>query len=69
MSATAWWRFLRIVASQRPGGRPERTVYEITDAGRAEFVDRVRDLIASPRSPQSAFKTVSPCPVCRPARS
>jgi DNA-binding PadR family transcriptional regulator len=48
--------FLRVVASQRPSGRPERTVYEITDAGRAELVDWVRDLVANPQPRQSAFK-------------
>lgn len=48
--------FLRVVASQRPGGRPERTVYEITDAGRAELVEWVRDLVAHPQPRLSAFK-------------
>lgn len=48
--------FLRVVASQRSGGRPERTVYEITDAGRAELVDWVGDLLANPQPQQSAFK-------------
>jgi DNA-binding PadR family transcriptional regulator len=48
--------FLRVAASQRSGGRPERTVYEITDAGRAELVDWVADLVAHPQPRQSAFK-------------
>lgn len=48
--------FLRVAASQRPTGRPERTVYEITDAGRAELVDWVRDLVAKPQPRHSAFK-------------
>jgi DNA-binding PadR family transcriptional regulator len=40
--------FLRAVQSERQGGRPERTVYAITDAGRAEMVDWVRELVAVP---------------------
>jgi len=32
----------------REGRRPERTVYEITDAGRTEMTDWLTDLIASP---------------------
>ena len=34
--------------SVRQGGRPERTVYAITDAGRAELTDWVRELLADP---------------------
>jgi hypothetical protein len=32
----------------RDGRRPERTVYAITDAGRDEFMDNLRDLVRSP---------------------
>ncbi|GIF66938.1 PadR family transcriptional regulator [Asanoa ishikariensis] len=40
--------FVEPVQSERQGGRPERTVYRITDAGRAELVDWTRDLVAVP---------------------
>jgi len=34
--------------NERSGARPERTVYRITDDGRAEIVDWVRELVAEP---------------------
>lgn len=40
--------FIRAVQSERQGMRPERTVYEITDAGRAELTDWMRELIEVP---------------------
>jgi DNA-binding PadR family transcriptional regulator len=40
--------FLAVAESARQGGRPERTVYRLTDEGRAELVDWVRELIAVP---------------------
>jgi DNA-binding PadR family transcriptional regulator len=40
--------FLAATGSHRDGGRPERTVYAITDAGRAEMADWVRELLAEP---------------------
>jgi DNA-binding PadR family transcriptional regulator len=40
--------FLAVAQSERQGGRPERTVYQITDAGRAELVDWTRELLAVP---------------------
>lgn len=36
------------VETGRDGRRPERTVYAITDAGRDEFMDNLRDLVRSP---------------------
>ena len=36
------------VETGREGRRPERTVYAITDAGRDEFMDNLRDLVRSP---------------------
>jgi DNA-binding PadR family transcriptional regulator len=39
----------------RQGGRPERTVYAITEAGRAELVDWARELISTPEPEQSRF--------------
>lgn len=48
--------FLRPLHSERQGGRPERTVYAITDAGRAELVDWVRDLVGSPDHGVTGFR-------------
>jgi DNA-binding PadR family transcriptional regulator len=48
--------FLEVVASGRQGGRPERTVYRITDAGRAELADWVRELMAVPEPEFPRFK-------------
>ncbi|RMI31427.1 PadR family transcriptional regulator [Nocardia stercoris] len=39
--------FLEIVGSERDGARPERTIYRITDPGRAELTDWTRELIAN----------------------
>jgi DNA-binding PadR family transcriptional regulator len=39
---------LEATESVRQGGRPERTVYRITDAGREELVDWVSELISTP---------------------
>ncbi|MGR6321561.1 PadR family transcriptional regulator [Micromonospora soli] len=44
------------VESVREGRRPERTVYRITDAGRAELVDWARELVSTPVSEQSRFR-------------
>jgi DNA-binding PadR family transcriptional regulator len=40
--------FIEVVDSVRQGGRPERTVYRITEAGREEMADWVRELIGVP---------------------
>jgi DNA-binding PadR family transcriptional regulator len=48
--------FLRPTQTERRGGRPERTVYEITDDGRAEVVDWVSELIAQPEFGAFGFK-------------
>lgn len=41
--------------SVRQGGRPERTVYRITPAGRAELTDWVRELLATAEHEQPRF--------------
>jgi DNA-binding PadR family transcriptional regulator len=46
---------LKATGSTRQGGRPERTVYEITDAGRAELVDWVRELVSTPEPEHPRF--------------
>lgn len=40
----------------REGRRPERTVYAITDAGRAEFVDWLTELLAMPVKEYTRFE-------------
>jgi DNA-binding PadR family transcriptional regulator len=40
--------FIRAVHSERQGLRPERTIYEITDAGRAELTDWLREIVGVP---------------------
>jgi DNA-binding PadR family transcriptional regulator len=48
--------FLAIAESGRHGGRPERTVYRITETGRAELTDWVRELIAVPEREHPRFE-------------
>jgi DNA-binding PadR family transcriptional regulator len=48
--------FLEVVDSRREGARPERTIYRITDAGRAELVDWTRELVATPQPEHPRFK-------------
>lgn len=47
--------FLEVAGSERDGARPERTIYRITDAGRAELLDWTRELIAEPEMEQHRF--------------
>lgn len=48
--------FLEVVESGRQGGRPERTVYRITAAGRDELIDWVSELVAVPEREQPRFR-------------
>ncbi len=48
--------FLEVVDSTRAGARPERTIYAITDAGRAELVDWTRELVATPQPERPPFR-------------
>jgi DNA-binding PadR family transcriptional regulator len=48
--------FLEVAENVRQGGRPERTVYRITDTGRAELTDWVRELIAEPEPEYPKFE-------------
>lgn len=48
--------FLEVVDSRREGARPERTIYAITEAGRAELVDWTRELVATPQSEHPRFR-------------
>ena len=47
---------IEVAGSERSGARPERTVYRITDAGRAELADWVRELIGTPEREQPRFE-------------
>jgi len=42
--------FIEAVGSDRDGRRPERTTYAITDDGRAELKDWLRELVAVPET-------------------
>jgi DNA-binding PadR family transcriptional regulator len=48
--------FVEAVDTSRQGKRPERTVYAITAAGRAELDDWMRELLAQPRQEFTAFE-------------
>ncbi|MGA8117780.1 MAG: PadR family transcriptional regulator [Actinocatenispora sp.] len=47
--------FITELETSREGQRPERTVYTLTDAGRREMHDWLRDLIAEPRHEYPQF--------------
>ncbi len=46
---------IRVVGTDRRGARPERTVYALTDAGRAELAVRVRRLLEHPEPDATLF--------------
>jgi DNA-binding PadR family transcriptional regulator len=48
--------YLEVAGSERDGARPERTVYRITDAGRAELLDWTRELVSTPQPERPRFK-------------
>ncbi len=47
---------IEAAGSERSGGRPERTVYRITAAGREELADWVRELLGTPEREQPRFE-------------
>src|SRR5580692_4214283 len=47
--------YLTELETSRAGQRPERTVYALTDAGRAEFRDWLRELVAEPQQEYPHF--------------
>jgi DNA-binding PadR family transcriptional regulator len=47
---------IEAIESARQGGRPERTIYRITDAGREELVDWTRELVGTPEFERPSFK-------------
>jgi DNA-binding PadR family transcriptional regulator len=46
---------IHVVRTDRAEGRPERTVYALTDAGRAELGERVRRLLENPDPDATLF--------------
>ncbi|MFJ4502734.1 MULTISPECIES: PadR family transcriptional regulator [unclassified Streptomyces] len=49
--------YVEVAGVQRQGNRPERTLYGLTGAGRAEMLDWLSDLIAVPADEYPAFDT------------
>jgi DNA-binding PadR family transcriptional regulator len=49
--------FIEVSQTEREGNRPERVVYAITEAGRAEAEEWMRDLIGTPVKEYPAFET------------
>ena len=47
--------FIRAEATSREGRRPEKTVYSITDMGREEILDWLRELLAQPANDYPQF--------------
>ncbi|RCG31123.1 PadR family transcriptional regulator [Sphaerisporangium album] len=55
------------VETRKQGGRPERTTYRITDAGREEYADWTRELLATPEVEHPKFAAaLSVCGVLGP---
>jgi DNA-binding PadR family transcriptional regulator len=48
--------FIEATESSRQGRRPERTVYAVTGAGRAELMDWLRELISEPEREHTRFQ-------------
>jgi DNA-binding PadR family transcriptional regulator len=48
--------FIEAVQVGREGRQPERTTYQITDAGRAEVSDWLRELLGTPEREYSSFE-------------
>lgn len=49
--------FIEVAQTEREGNRPERVVYTITDSGRREAAEWMRDLIGTPVKEYPAFET------------
>jgi DNA-binding PadR family transcriptional regulator len=47
--------YLEAIGVTRQGARPERTVYQITDAGRDELIAWTRELLAEPEAEHTRF--------------
>src|SRR3984893_2224813 len=61
--------YIEAMEASREGRRPERTVYRLTDAGRAELEDWLTELLATPVKEYPQFEAaLSEMPVLSPAR-
>ena len=49
--------YIEAVATEREGRQPERTTYRITDAGRAELKDWMRELLSVPDEAPTRFES------------
>jgi DNA-binding PadR family transcriptional regulator len=59
--------FIETVEIGREGRQPERTTYQITDAGRAELADWLRELISEPEREYTRFEAaLAECAVLSP---
>jgi transposase len=59
--------FIETVEVGREGRQPERTTYQITDAGRAELMDWLRELISEPEREYTRFEAaLAECAVLPP---
>jgi DNA-binding PadR family transcriptional regulator len=59
--------FIATVEVGREGRQPERTTYQITDAGRAELMDWLRELISEPEREYTRFEAaLAECAVLSP---
>jgi DNA-binding PadR family transcriptional regulator len=58
---------IEVVGTERQGGRPERTVYALTDAGRSELVAWVRRLLEHPDPDATLFVAALSFLGCLPA--
>src|ERR1700689_3699798 len=47
--------FLEAVGTSRQGARPERTTFQITEAGRQEMLDWTRELLSTPEPEHPRF--------------
>ena len=50
--------FVAAEGTERAGHRPERTVYRLTDDGREELADRLRELVSEPAKEYPVFASV-----------
>jgi DNA-binding PadR family transcriptional regulator len=48
--------FIEVTGTSRQGRHPERTVYSITEAGRAELADWLRELVGTPEKEYPKFE-------------
>jgi DNA-binding PadR family transcriptional regulator len=61
---------IQAMHTEREGNRPERIVYDITEAGKTEAIDWLRELIAAPAKEYPAFETgLSLLPMLAPAEA